>query len=77
MSAGALRIPRRSFLRACGLTAGGVALGYYFPVGRAATHERAGQASGAQARHRVAGHGSPGRRGSTPMSSSMSVRTAP
>ena len=32
MSAGALRIPRRSFLRACGLTVGGVALGYYFPV---------------------------------------------
>ena len=32
MSAGALRIPRRSFLRACGLTVGGVALGYYFPA---------------------------------------------
>ena len=32
MSAGALRIPRRSFLRACGLTVGGVALGYYLPV---------------------------------------------
>src|SRR3954452_17719259 len=32
MSAGPLLIPRRSFLRACGLTMGGVAVGYYFPV---------------------------------------------
>src|SRR5436190_23770326 len=32
MSAGPVLIPRRSFLRACGLTVGGVALGYHFPV---------------------------------------------
>lgn len=32
MSAGPLLIPRRSFLRALNLAAGGVALGYYFPV---------------------------------------------
>jgi len=32
VSVGPVLIPRRSFLRACGLTVGGVALGYYFPV---------------------------------------------
>ncbi len=32
MSAGPLLIPRRSFLRALNLAAGGVALGYYFPA---------------------------------------------
>ena len=39
-------IPRRSFLRGLNLTVGGLALGYYFPVGRSKTNQRAGQAPG-------------------------------
>ena len=77
MSVGPLVMPRRSFLRGLRPHGGWRRLGYYFPVEAQRPTNEPGKPPGPKPVTGSQGDRSGCSPGSTPMSSSMSVRTAP